>query len=83
MTLDVLLFGPHADAAKQSSIRVTLPADCTPTADSVLARLAEQHPGLRGLLGSAVLAVNCSHVPGDTPVGESDELAVIGMVSGG
>jgi len=83
MTVQVLLFGPYADMAGQSRVSVDLPAEPAPTAQDVLARIGERHPPLQALLASAVLAVNCSHVPGHTPVEATDELAVIGLVNGG
>lgn len=83
MTLNVLLFGPYAEAADRESVDVTLPAEAACTAGQVLESLAEQQPNLRGMLSAAVLAVNCQCVRPEHPVGEEDELAVIGLVSGG
>jgi len=82
MKLTVLLFGPYAEAVKESSVTVDI-ASSTCTAGEVKASLAQQYPKLRGLLSAAILSVNHQAVRPDHLVQESDELAVIGMVSGG
>lgn len=82
MKLTVLLFGPYAEAVNDSSVPLEIASpDCT--AEEVKQRLGEQYPKLRGLLGPAMLAVNQQAVRPDHPVRETDELAIIGMVSGG
>jgi len=83
MKLNVLLFGPYADAASRSAAEVVLPGDVSPTADAVKAALAAEHPALRGMLPSAVLAVNHRAVGPGHVVRETDELAIIGLVGGG
>lgn len=83
MKRNVLLFGPYAEAANAPAVEVTLPEDSPPTAGQVMESLAEQQPDLRAMLSAAMLAVNCRCVRSDHPVGEEDELAVIGLVSGG
>jgi len=83
MTCEVLLFGPYADAAERSSVAVRFDGTTRPTAGAVLQQLGEQHPTLRHMLSAAVLAVNQRTVPADHPVNANDELAVIGLVSGG
>jgi len=45
--------------------------------------LAEQQPKLRSMLAPALLAVNCKCVRPESPVCETDELAIIGLVGGG
>ncbi|MCC6681665.1 MAG: MoaD/ThiS family protein [Phycisphaeraceae bacterium] len=83
MKVTVLFFGPYADAMHDSSVTLDMPQQDTCTAGQVKAQLAERHPKLRGMLKSALIAVNHQAVPPDQPVHENDELAVIGLVSGG
>lgn len=83
MQLTVLLFGPYADAAGESRVVLPMPDATPPTAGDVLAALAAQRPKLRGMLDAASLAVNQEKVGAQHPVRSDDELAVIGMVSGG
>jgi molybdopterin converting factor small subunit len=80
--MQVLLFGPFATVAHGSSVDVELP-NLSSTAGEVKAHLAEQYPALRDLLKGAFIAVNHQSVPLDHPVLATDELAVIGQVSGG
>lgn len=77
----VLLFGPAARAAAAPSVvvRVSTPS----SAAAVLHALGAQHPALAFALAHARLAVNHAIVPGDTPVGETDEVALIALVDGG
>lgn len=82
MKLKVLLFGPYADAVNDSSVIVDL-ASSSCTAAEVKARLAEQYPVLGSMLGPALLAVNHQAARPSQVVCASDELAIIGMVSGG
>lgn len=80
MQFRVLLFGPAATAAGTGQITLESPAPLT--ARATLERLAEV-PALRPLLTGARLAVNHAFVAPDHPVRESDELALIALVSGG
>lgn len=82
MKMTVLLFGPYADVVNDSSVTVDI-ASPTCSAGEVKALLADQYPMLRGMLSAAILAVNHQAVRPDQVVHESDEIAVIGMVSGG
>lgn len=45
--------------------------------------LAKQHPELKPLSASRVVAVNCQHVPLDHPLKDGDEVAFFPPVSGG
>ncbi len=83
MTAKVLIFGPFADAAGARTLEVCLPETDRVTASVVMAQVAEQHPALRALLRHAMLAVNCSKADDTTVVRPGDELAIIGLVSGG
>jgi MoaE-MoaD fusion protein len=81
MVVRVLLFGPHAAAAGRDSVEVSLPDQSTCTA--LRAGLESQHPALRPLLSSTRVALNSRFVPPDAPIGPRDEVALIGLVSGG
>ncbi len=81
MTIDVLLFGPHARAAGAAAVRVVLGEDRSVAA--ALGCLAAQHPTLAPLLVGARLSVNASFAAPDTLVSPGDEVALIGMVGGG
>ncbi len=83
MKLSIFLFGPYADTLGASSVEVTVPDNMHPTANTVMACLAEQQPKLRAMLSSALLSVNCQFALPDHPVDEEDELAIFGRVGGG
>ena len=68
-----------AAAASSVVVRVSTPS----SAAAVLHALGAQHPALAFALAHARLAVNHAIVPGDTPVGETDEVALIALVDGG
>ena len=78
--IGVLLVGAEAAAAGASRIDVTL--DQGGTCEDLRERLGE-HAALRPLLKTARFAVNSEFVASDHPVRAGDEVALIGMVSGG
>lgn len=80
MRVRVLLFGPAADAAGQGAVEVQLDADRTCAA--VLDALARMR-GLGPLVPSCRLAVNHEFAPPHRTIRDSDEVALIGLVSGG
>lgn len=82
MSLRIQLFGPLADAAGSRDIRVDAQGGTLSVAQ-VIDRIGQIELRLRPMLGSARLAVNCSFVGPEHVVRESDELALIGLVSGG
>ncbi|MBX3358695.1 MAG: MoaD/ThiS family protein [Phycisphaeraceae bacterium] len=80
MRIRVLLFGPEAAAAGCDGVDVEVEdATCA----GVLIALAEQHPALRSAAASARLAVNRELSPAQREIRAGDELALIGLVSGG
>lgn len=81
MELTVLLFGPEAKACDASEVRVRVGDQ--PTCAQVLEALGEAHPQLRASVGSCRLAVNHEFAAASTPIKPTDELALIGLVSGG
>ena len=80
MTIDVLLFASYAEAL--GSDRVTLELGPQATTADVLREL-RRLPGAEGLPARPLLAVNQQYAPGDQPVREGDEVAVIPPVAGG
>ncbi len=81
MSIRVLLFGPEAAALGRDHILVALePGD---NCAALLERLHADFPALRPSLAAARLAVNSEFAPPDHPVRAGDEVALIGMVSGG
>lgn len=82
MVIRVLLFGPEAAAAGVRAVEVDV-ADGARTAAAVLGRIGEACPALRGRLGSARLAVNGEFAAPAQAIGVGDEVALIGLVSGG
>ena len=82
MQIEVLLFGPQAAMAQRD--RVTLEvADPRPTTAAVKQALRDALPQLAPSLDQSRLAVNCAYVGEDEQVDAADEIALIGMVSGG
>lgn len=81
MRLTILLFGPASTAAGAASVGVEVEegASC----ERVRTALIAQHEPLAAIARSGRLAVNGSYVDESTIVGESDELALIALVSGG
>ena len=81
MMIRVLLFGPEAAAAGASSLSID--AGDRPTCASLADKLRAVHPALAPHLTSARFAINHEFAPPDRPVSASDEVALIGLVSGG
>ena len=80
MEIKVLLFGPQAQLA--GTREVTLSVE-PPTAGGVLNTLANEENSLAASLPVSRLAVNHEFVDEDHPIHPGDEVALIGMVSGG
>jgi molybdopterin converting factor small subunit len=81
MVVRVLLFGPHAAAAGRGMVEVSLPdqSTCAALRDG----LESQYPALRPLLGSSRVALNQRFAAPDAAITPRDEVALIGLVSGG
>ena len=79
--ITVRLFGPQARLAGAEKCAVTVPVPVT--AADVLAGLGEAYPALRPSLAASRLAVNHEYVAGSFSVRPDDEVALIGLVSGG
>ncbi|TWT41424.1 MoaD/ThiS family protein [Botrimarina hoheduenensis] len=82
MVVQVLLFGPQARLVGSPSLPVEILEDRI-TAARVLATLAESVPQLAASLPASRLAVNHEFAESHTPIKPGDEVALIGMVSGG
>lgn len=81
MRVEVLLFG--AEAAAAGCDRVAVEACEGAGTHEVKEMLGAAYPALRPFLGAARLAVNCEFAGSETVVRAGDEVALIGMVSGG
>jgi molybdopterin converting factor small subunit len=81
MEISVKLFGPEADLAGQT--QVVLNVDSTATCGELRRVLAECQPSLSVRLPSCRFAVNHEFAGDERPVTERDEVALIGLVSGG
>lgn len=81
MNIDVKLFGPQARLAGARALRVELGE--TPTVAQVRAALAEISPALAPSLAASRFAVNHEFANDADTVKATDEVALIGMVSGG
>lgn len=80
--LQVLVFGPQAQAVGASAVSVagvTFPA----MASDVLRMIAEQHSELQSSIKVSRLAVNQNFAGDDTEIQFDDEVALIGLISGG
>jgi len=82
MTIDVLLFGPAAQAAKTNRLPVPVPDQPIAIAD-LRTRLAQAAPALQTFLSASRFAVNHALVDDQHTVTSADEVALIAMVSGG
>ncbi len=81
MQCSVRLFGPFAQTLGQDHISVQL-ADAATVAD-LRKCLAEAAPTLAPMLAGSRIAVNHAFAREDQTLGPSDEIALIGLVSGG
>lgn len=78
----ILLFGPMAQAAEADSLMLECVGGGAIVAD-LRRGIAASHPALAGLLGSHRFAINSQFAREDQAVTADDEIALIGMVSGG
>lgn len=81
MVVRVLLFGGEALAAGAASVEVRV--NDRARIEDVRAALGGQCPALAASMGHARLALNHSFARGDEVVSPEDEIALIGLVSGG
>ena len=81
-TCRVLLFGPQASLAGCASVDVQVVSGQT-TAAQILEQLGTSLPTLAASLPTSRLAVNHDYADPAAPLTGDEELALIGMVSGG
>ena len=81
MRVRVLLFGAEADAVGRRDVSVD--AGAAPTCADLRDRLAREHPALTPFLHAARFAVNTEFADPARPIRPGDEVALIGLVSGG
>lgn len=81
MMVRVELFGQLAEAAKARAVEVTVPQGAT--SKTVREQLASSVPALASYLHLCVLAVNHEYATEEQPIHTADEVALIGLVSGG
>ena len=82
MTIHVLLFGPMAQAAGANQIAVPIDTNAISCAD-LRQRILQTTPALDRLLPACRFAVNQQFVDDAHLATPADEVALIGMVSGG
>ncbi len=82
-TFTVLLFGPYRDALGTPRVMVKIEHTSAVTPPALFAALRTQAPALAPLLPAARLAKNGEFAAETEPLTSSDELALIGLVSGG
>ena len=82
MELYVKIFGPQALLAETRACKITITGDRTSAAE-VLKAVADAYPSLASSIESSRLAVNQEFASPEQPVMAQDELALIGMISGG
>ncbi len=80
--LQVLVFGPQAqsvDAERLVLTGVSFPI----TPDALLIKIADAYPELASSLGVSRIAVNHSFAAPNASVEYGDEVALVGLISGG
>ena len=82
MQIEVKLFGPQAVLVGSDAVKLASDTDA-PTCAWVLTHLGEAAPELAASLPQSRVAVNHAFATPETVVREGDEVALIGMVSGG
>lgn len=84
LKVKVKLFGPQAALAGTREVEVEVEAGgVAATAGGVKAALAAMVPAIAATVGSSRIAINHEFAADADPVRERDEVALIGMVSGG
>lgn len=81
MKVRVLLFGPEAAAVSRDIVEIDVPEPTT--CGALREELQTRFPALRPHLGTGRFALNSEFAPMDRPIHEGDEVALIGLVSGG
>jgi len=82
MEIHVKLFGPMSRAAGARQVAVTIDA-AQATCAALRQKLAESQPALAPMLPACRFAVNHQLAAEHQSVGPGDEVALVGLVSGG
>lgn len=82
MKLNIKLFGPQAQTAGARAVQVEIDS-AQPDIKQVRQALLKSAPQLADSLSVSRLAVNHEFAPEDKKITENDEIALIGLVSGG
>jgi molybdopterin converting factor small subunit len=82
MQFTIKLFGTEAMAVGYRQVELALD-DPVVSCEELRVVLVQEVPVLAGTIDSCRFAVNSQFVGNDHKVGEGDEVALIGMVSGG
>lgn len=82
MECTVRLFGPFTHAVQRDEVKVQID-EGAPTVAALRKRLAEAEPALGPLLRVSRFAVNHEFAAEEQRLGPNDEIALIGLVSGG
>jgi molybdopterin converting factor small subunit len=77
----ILLFGPESAALSRSHVELEIPSPAT--CHSLREHLGTAFPALGPSLAAARLAINGRFAGPDHPITPADEIALIGLVSGG
>jgi molybdopterin converting factor subunit 1 len=81
MRVTVRLFAAHREAAGTSTYVADLPDGAT--VSDAYAHVCASFPKIAHRAGSTAFALNRTHVSGDAPLNESDEVAILPPVAGG
>lgn len=80
--LHVLVFGPQAQSVDTE--RLVIAGIHFPiTADALMSKIAEAYPDLAPSLGVSRIAINHAFAAPDSPIACGDEVALVGLISGG
>ncbi len=82
MTIIIKLFGTLRRAAGREEVAIAVEQQ-RPTCGEVRARLGADEPLLAGMLPACRFAINHTFVADDREIAECDEVALIGLTSGG
>jgi molybdopterin converting factor small subunit len=82
MTVIIKLFGPLSRAVGRGELAIAIEHG-RPTCGEVRARLAADEPLLARMLPACRFAINHAFAADDREIAEGDEVALIGLTSGG
>lgn len=82
MEVGILLFGPERAAAGMDRATVSVPS-LPSTCAHIRRLLSEKYPALRPHLAANRFAINGEYAGDNAIIQEQDEVALIGLVSGG